>query len=58
MQIAPILNGVFMDKAPILFEAGDHLDIKYSIQREGKLPFNLSNTLHADQDNVNLTNHY
>jgi len=29
-----------MDKAPILFESGDHLDIKYSIQRIGQLGFN------------------
>ena len=29
--IYPVLNGVFIDYSPILFETGDHLDIKYMI---------------------------
>ena len=36
----PILNGVFVDFAPILFEKGDHLEIKYSLMRKGKVEFN------------------
>ena len=38
--IYPVLNGVFIDYSPILFETGDHLDIKYSIQRQGPVDFN------------------
>ena len=38
--ILPILNGCFIDQAPILFEKGDHLDIKYFIQRSGRVDFN------------------
>ena len=38
--IFPVLNGVFIDYSPILFETGDHLDIKYSIQRYGPVDFN------------------
>lgn len=40
MGIYPLLNGVFIDHAPILFERGDHLDIKYNLQRVGKVEFN------------------
>ncbi len=40
MGIYPILNGIFIDHSPILFEKGDHLDIKYTIQRLGKVEFN------------------
>jgi hypothetical protein len=40
MGLYPILNGVFVDQSPILFEKGDHLEVKYSIQRQGKVDFN------------------
>jgi len=40
MGLYPLLNGIFIDHAPILFEKGDHLDIKYMIQRVGKVEFN------------------
>jgi len=36
----PVLNGVFVDHAPILFETGDHLELKYKIQKMGKVGFN------------------
>ena len=29
--IYPVLNGVFVDYSPILYETGDHLDVKYAI---------------------------
>ena len=38
--IYPVLNGVFIDYSPILYEQGDHLDIKYAIQRVGPVDFN------------------
>lgn len=38
--IYPVLNGVFIDYSPVLYEAGDHLDIRYSIQRHGPVDFN------------------
>jgi len=31
MGLYPSLNGVFVDFSPILFEKGDHLDIKYTM---------------------------
>ena len=40
MGLYPLLNGVFIDHAPILFEKGDHLDMKYTMQRVGKVEFN------------------
>lgn len=40
MGIYPLLNGVFVDHAPVLFERGDHLDVKYTMQRIGKVDFN------------------
>jgi hypothetical protein len=40
MGLYPLLNGVFIDHSPILFEKGDHLDIKYTMQRVGKVDFN------------------
>lgn len=40
MGLYPLLNGVFIDHAPILFEKGDSLDIKYTMQRCGKVEFN------------------
>ena len=29
--IYPVLNGLFVDHSPILYETGDHLDVKYTI---------------------------
>ena len=40
MGIHPILNGRFVDHSPILFEPGDHLGVKYFIQRHGRMDFN------------------
>lgn len=39
VKLHPVLNGVFVDFAPVLFEPGDHLDIKYSITRQGPVEF-------------------
>ena len=36
----PILNGIFVDLAPIFFEKGDNLEVKYNIQRLGEVDFN------------------
>lgn len=40
LGIYPMLNGVFIDHAPVLFEKGDSLDIKYTMQRCGRVDFN------------------
>ena len=31
VQIAPFLNGAFLEKSPVLYETGDFLEIKYKI---------------------------
>jgi hypothetical protein len=31
VSVLPILNGVFVDHTPLLFEEGDHLEVKYNI---------------------------
>jgi hypothetical protein len=57
----PVLNGVFVDHAPILFEKGDHLDIKYTMQRVGKVEFNrYMKYLHEayKSDSTNIDNEY
>ena len=59
--IYPILNGVFIDYSPILFEQGDHLDIKYTIQRNGPVNFNTyMRFLHEayKSEKLNLDNDY
>lgn len=59
--IYPVLNGVFVDHAPILFEKGDHLDLKYQIQRVGKVDFHMyMKFLHEayKSDSINLDNEY
>ena len=59
--IYPILNGVFIDHAPILFEKGDHLDVKYSIQRAGPVNFNTyMKFLHEayKSDSLNMNNEF
>ena len=38
--IYPVLNGCYIDHAPLLFEKGDHLDIKFFMQRHGPVGFN------------------
>ena len=35
VKINPILNGLFIDHVPILYEEGDHLELTYAIQRVG-----------------------
>jgi len=57
----PVLNGVFVDHTPILFEKGDHLDIKYTMQRVGKVEFNrYMKYLHEayKSDSTNIDNEY
>jgi len=57
----PILNGVFVDHAPILFEQGDHLDIKFKMMRQGNVEFNrYMRFLHEayKSDSVNLDNEF
>lgn len=59
--VYPILNGVFIDHSPILFEKGDHLDIKYTIQRAGPVDFNsYMRFLHEayKSEKANLDNDY
>ena len=59
--IYPVLNGVFIDYSPILFETGDHLDIKYVIQRVGPVEFNTyMRFLHEayKSEKLNLDNDY
>lgn len=61
MGLYPVLNGVFIDFAPILFEPGDHLDIRYSISRAGKVEFNQYMTfLHEayKSERLNVENEY
>jgi hypothetical protein len=61
LGLFPSLNGIFIDHAPILFEKGDHLDVKYSIQRVGKLNFtSYMGFLHEvyKQQNMALENEY
>lgn len=56
-----MLNGIFIDHAPILFEKGDHLDIKYTMQRIGKVEFNnYMMFLHEayKSDSQNIDNEY
>lgn len=31
VSVSPILNGVISSQFPLLFETGDHLDIKYQV---------------------------
>lgn len=38
--IHPIHNGIPIVMSPILFEEGDNLDVKMSIQRSGQVEFN------------------
>ena len=38
--IYPVLNGRFIDFSPIFFEKGDHLDVKFYMQRVGSVEFN------------------
>ena len=59
--IYPVLNGQFIDHSPILFEPGDTLDIKHSIQKFGKIEFNdYMRFLHEAYkcDSINLDNEY
>ena len=59
--IYPVLNGVFIDYSPTLFETGDHLDVKYSIQRVGPMEFNdYMKFLHEayKSEKLNLENDY
>ena len=59
--IYPILNGVFIDHSPILFEKGDHLDMKYYIQRGGVVDFNTyMKFLHEayKSDSLNMNNEF
>ena len=59
--IFPVLNGVFIDYSPILFEQGDHLDVRYSIQRTGSVEFNTyMRFLHEayKSEKINLENEF
>jgi len=59
--VYPVLNGVFVDYSPILFEAGDTLDIKYTIQRSGRVSFtDYMKFLHEAYkcDTLNIDNEY
>ena len=59
--ISPILNGVFVDHTPILFEEGDHLEFKYLIQKSGKVGFDrYMQFLHEAYicDNLNVETEY
>lgn len=40
VQVFPTINGVAVDKSPILYEPGDFYEVKYRIQRVGKVDFN------------------
>ena len=39
VDIFSILNDVYIDQSPILFEDGDDLQVRYSIQRYGPVDF-------------------
>jgi len=57
----PILNGVFIDYTPILFEEGDHFELRYTIQKAGTVPFNrYMQFLHEAYkcDNLNIENDF
>ena len=61
VSIFPIHNGMPIDFAPILFEEGDDLDVKYSIQRQGAVDFNeYMQFLHEAYkvQNINIDNDY
>jgi hypothetical protein len=61
VNINPILNGLFIDHVPILYEEGDHLELKYSVQRSGNVPFNeYMQFLHEAYkcSNLNIENNY
>jgi hypothetical protein len=56
-----VLNGQFIDHSPILFEPGDTLDVKHTIQRYGRIEFNeYMKFLHEAYkcDSINLDNEY
>jgi hypothetical protein len=40
VNLVPLVNGIHMNSSPVLYETGDHLDVKYSIQRIGRVDFN------------------
>ena len=40
VNIVPFINGVHLDATPILYEPGDFFEVKYSIQRVGRVDFN------------------
>lgn len=59
--IHPIHNGIPIDLSPILFEEGDNLDVKMSIQRAGQVDFNeYMQFLHEAYkvQNINVENEY
>ena len=59
--VYPVLNGQFVDHSPILFEPGDHLEVKHTIQRYGRIEFNeYMKFLHEAYkcDSINLDNEY
>jgi hypothetical protein len=59
--IYPIHNGIPIDHSPILFEEGDNLDVKMSIQKVGNVGFNeYMQFLHEAYkvQNINIDNEY
>ena len=61
VDIAPIHNGIPIDRSPVLFEEGDNLDIKMGIQRCGLVDFNeYMQFLHEAYkvQNLNIENDY
>lgn len=61
IALNPVLNGKFVDYSPILFEAGDTMDVKYGIQKHGKIGFNeYMRFLHEAYKcySINLDNEY
>jgi len=59
--IVPIHNGIPIDHSPILFEEGDDLDVKMSIQKVGLVSFNeYMQFLHEAYkvNNINIDNEY
>ena len=39
VQCWPVLNGVEIERYPVMFEPGDHFHLDYSVQRDGFMPF-------------------
>jgi hypothetical protein len=61
VSVSTLLNGVFMDTAPVLFEAGDSLQVKYHIQKYGRIDFSeYMKFLHEAYkcDSLNIDNLY